>query len=96
MAIKFSKEEYDTKMGYAQYMSQYIGDLKNKKQVLKMTVPETCESSTINDFKDIYDELGKLIDRYLAALNNTAISLKIVGEEIYDADQKLKEGFENK
>lgn len=89
--IKYSKEEYDTKMGYLTYMQSYIGDGGQSKD---MEEPANSVSDTITEFVDIYSDLQSIVTQYLSALGTTVTSLQNAGDAIYEADQSTGEGME--
>ena len=87
--IKYSKHDYDTKMGYLNYMQGYT--IANTE---KISEPETASAEGLTELLEIYKKLWELIGTYTETLGNTVQSLKNAGDYIYENDKNISNGME--
>ncbi len=87
--LKYSKDEYDTKMGYLDYMKGYT--ISNTNEISK---PETASAEALTELFDIYEKLWELVGTYTETLGNTVTSLKNAGDYIYETDKNISNGME--
>ncbi len=89
--IKFSKENYDSKLSYLNYMAGYI-DVNTGWMLDK----GECDSPAINDFAEIYEQLRVSVRDYVWSLDNLVESLTNAGEAIYKIDQSAQKSINGK
>lgn len=81
--IKYSKEKFDKKLNYLNYMAGYI-DVNAGWAISK----GKCDSPAINDFAEIYEQIRVAVRDYTWSLDNLVESLTNAGNVLYNVDQK--------
>ncbi|MBR0147347.1 MAG: hypothetical protein IJM25_11900 [Eubacterium sp.] len=79
--IKFTKDQYDQKCNYLNYMSGYINVDDSQTVEVGKNV-----SQTVTDFINIYEELKGLVRDYTGALSITVSTMRNAGDAIYNTD----------
>ena len=84
--IRYSKDNYDTKMGYLSMMTGRIDYISDYEFTSGSNVSET-----IDELLSLYDRIKTIMRYYKWSMEDTLQSLQNAGDAIFQADQNSKD-----
>ena len=84
--IKYSKDNYDTKMGYLSMMTGRIDYISDYEFTSGSNVSET-----IDELLSLYDRIKTIMRYYKWSMEDSLQSLQNAGDAIFQADQNSKD-----